>query len=196
MPTQNDLIAEQKALHGSISRIVLAWSDLENALMLVLRSVLNEPSGAIASAIYFSPASAEVRIKLVDSAFDTLAGYSPNYPRIMEVWRRARGSVHRLKNTRNAVSHGQIITIFQFGKNHVRLTAPMFNFKALGVAHQKRQLPGLSSNDIIQSAIRMGQVSNVMSHFSAVCEMVHKKSETTLLETLLRAETDLKTMDF
>jgi hypothetical protein len=182
------LAQEHLALREAISQIVLAWSNIENDFMLVLQGVLNDPTGAIASAIYFAPASAEVRMKIVDRALDAHIEGSQYYERISRAWQHTLHAANRVKKTRNTVSHGQLVTVGWNGKNHIRLTAPLFNFRPFAAAHSKRQLPGLSSNDIRKSASKMAEVGQAVVLFVKVADAIHEKSDTRLIEILTEIE--------
>jgi hypothetical protein len=187
------LAAEQASLREALVNITLEWSHVENNFAYVLQSILREPSALFASAIYFAPAGAEVRINIVDAAFITLAEMSPHHERVIHAWQHVVAHATKTRRVRNAVAHGMIVTIKSLsGKNHVRLTAPLFDFRRIGSAIAKKQLPGLSSHDIMQSAKQMVELRKALDLCANVASALMDRNETTLLQKLAQLEADLK----
>jgi hypothetical protein len=188
------LAAENASLREALATITLEWSHVENKFAQVLRDVLaSDPRGLFASAVYFAPAGAEVRINIVDAAFLTLAEMSPHHERVIHAWQHVIARATKVRRTRNAVAHGMITTVNSpSGKNHIRLTAPMFDFRRLGAAMAKDQLPGLSSHDILQSATQMVELGKRLNQCAAVASALRSGDEPTLLGILAQLEADLK----
>ena len=185
------MIAETQALRDAVSEMILAWSAIESQFSLVLRNVLNDDSGAYAFAIYYAPSGSEVRIKIVDAAFDTLAGAFPaHYERITSVWERMLDRVYDVKLTRNAVAHGAISTFFRFGKNHVRLMPQIFDWRRIAPAVANEQVPGLASNDIKQSIAKIRAMTEVLTQFIVMSSALRAGDETTSLKILAQLEVD------
>ena len=120
-------------------------------LARLLGAILNDPSNAMASAIYFAPSNTETRIAIVSAALRMKLGGLPHFSEIESAWTRFINSLNRRKQVRNKVAHGAIVTIAMKGKNHVRLTAPMFDFFR-NYPRAKGQIPGLSGHDIDAAA--------------------------------------------
>ena len=183
-PAIKKLLVENLALREAVSEIILAWSSIEGELALILRNVIGDGPGDVASAIYFAPASSEVRIRIVDAAFTERIKPTPHGANIVDQWARFLKILSRLKDTRNAVGHGSIVTIARYGKNHARLTAPIFDFRRISPALARRQLPGLSSNDIRQSVKRMGKAGEILTLFIQIVDPHVLNNEPILLEKL------------
>ena len=204
MPVSHDqkaefarLAAEHASLREALATITLEWSHVENKFAAVLQRVLNDPEphgmpGLLASAIYFAPTGAEVRINIVDAAFLTLAEMSAHHERIIHAWQHVIAHATKTRRVRNAVAHGMIITVNSPSrKNHIRLTAPMADFRRIGGAIAKNQLPGLSSHDIMQSAQQMVELCKALSRCADVAAALHARTPA-LLGILAQLEADLK----
>jgi hypothetical protein len=192
------LAAEHASLREALATITLQWSHVENKFAEVLQNVLGSPEprgmpGLLASAIYFAPTGAEVRINIVDAAFLTLAEMSPYHERIIHAWQHVIDRATKTRRVRNTVAHGMITTVGRgSGRNHIRLTAPMLDFRRIGGAIAKNQLPGLSSHDIMQSAQKMVDLYNALNQCSEIASALRAGNATTLLEILAQLEADLK----
>lgn len=187
------LHAETKALREAITNITLTWSVVESAMALVLARTIHDQPGAFAFPIYFAPNNTETRFRIVDAAFLTLASASPHEAIILCHWRQLLVLLNRVKGVRNQISHGAITTIGVNNKNHVRLTAAMFDVDRIVPALRRRQLPGMSSNDIEQSIQKMGALRDIIDRFSAVAQAIHQADEPTLLQKLAEIGEHLKT---
>jgi hypothetical protein len=189
------LKAQSEEIHEGIVEITMAWSALESSMALLLRHILNDEDGGISSAIYFSPGSSDVRFKLVDAAFCELCGKAKvdeeGYKLLIAPWAELMSLIGGVKGVRNKVAHGQIGTVFRFGRNHVRLTAPGFNFAPFVEAHRKRQLPGMSGQDIKQSAAKMWRIIKLIDLFLPIAKAVHAKDEATLQKAFSAAAASL-----
>ena len=189
------LRAQTNEIHEGIVQVTMAWSYIESSMAMLLAKVLKDAEGEIASAIYFSPGSSEVRFKIVDYAFRELCGRSKTEPETFEIliapWQVVLKQLKRLKGVRNKVAHGQVSSVARFGKNHVRLTPPFFHFAPMVDAHRARQLPGLSGNDIKQSAAKMWALAQTIDLFLPIAKAIHAKDEAALQQALLAAAASL-----
>lgn len=178
---------ESAKLRDAIAAMTIAWSHLESTLSLLLMRILRDGSG-LASAIYYSPASADVRIKIVDSALNIVAQSSPEHRRIMDCWRHTMSRINRAKAMRNTVAHSVIGYSSTPTRWHVRLTSAPYDFRRNVPADKRRQLPGMSRNDIIQATTATGETSSEVGEFLLIVDSVAALDWRTLRKTLLELE--------
>jgi hypothetical protein len=191
------LAKETKEIHEGIVQVTSAWSNIESAMAVLLGTVINDPPNALASAIYFSPGSSDVRFKIVDAVFCELCGQT----KLMELepliapWQTLMTKLNRQRGVRNKVAHGQVTTIFKNGKNHVRFTAPSFHFEKFTEALKAGQLPGMTGNDIQQSAEKMRELSNIIHLFLPIAKAVRASDAAALPQALAEVIASLKKAD-
>jgi hypothetical protein len=144
---------DEMALRGGVADVTLAWATVENSLMSLLDFIVNERKTLalrqIVSAMYFSLTNLESKFRMVDTALKQFVHGHPAEAEFLAVW---HGTVEnrftRLKATRNAVAHGQIVAI----RNRARLTAPIFDFAPSRQVRKGHQLPGMGPDELRQSA--------------------------------------------
>lgn len=194
MIDQQKMIEEHKTIREAIVNITLAWSHLENTLALILARVIDPVGPATyAFAIFYSVASADAKISIVDAVFTTLLESSPHEQKIRPLWEKTLKLVSRVKKVRNAVAHGQISTTAIGGKNYVRLTPPIFDWRRMHPPVLKGQPPGLSAHDLDQTARRIGKVTSLLDHHLALVQALIYRNvpDEVLLEKLQELEADL-----
>jgi hypothetical protein len=189
------MAADTKAIREGIVQITLAWAAVEGSMSLLLREVLGDASGEIAFAIYYSPASAEVRFKIVDAAFCELMGQSELKPAefrvLMEPWMTLYGRLNNLKEFRNATAHGSISTFARFEKNYVRLMPPIFDFRRIVPSVRNRQIPGLSAHDVTVGATAIWEIIPKIGLFFPIARARRERDDATLQKTLAQAAASL-----
>lgn len=190
------LIEETAALRNAIVNITLAWSGVETSLALVLKACA-EPQGTgdIAFAIFYSLASADARLGVVDAAFTTLIQKSPHEDDILSVWKPLTDSINKRKRVRNAVAHGQIVTSCIHGKNHVRLAPQIFDWKRMIPRTRIRQPVGLKAADIDHCTSVMGKISNIIPRFGGIADHIHKGEHASLPGIIQQLRDHLKTIE-
>jgi hypothetical protein len=162
-----------RRLWNGVAAMTFAWANLENAMVILLGNII-EPKliGRFSSAIYFAVGGLDVRISIVDAAFRELLDQHQFRDQIMEKWDSLLNTIGRLKRTRNKVAHGQITTTSANGKNHVRLTAPIFHQQSSRAAFRKRQIPGISANDLEKSVQAVNQAITQLFSFSSIANLI------------------------
>jgi hypothetical protein len=148
------LEVERQKMRNAIANMTFAWAEVENAMVLVLTSIVNQgPTGDIASAIFFAVDSLDARIAITNNAFRSLFGRIPNVDEIIIRWQSLIKTTKSLKAMRNKSAHGQMTTIlWHNGKRYVRLTKPLSNHDEMRLAIESNKIPGYSYNDINISA--------------------------------------------
>lgn len=105
---------------------------------------------------FYTPSNTETRISLVDNLVAyrcELRKFPPPANEIDDglsaLWGKIKGKIDRLKNTRNAIVHGTIVSGGSATKNFVKL-APAFGdtLRFYGSAVSHGNIPGLGSNEI------------------------------------------------
>lgn len=178
---------ETAALRDVIAKLTIAWSYMESTLSLLLKGMLRDESGLYASAIYYSPASADVRIKIVDSTIQVFARASKEHARIMGCWRHTSARINRAKAVRNTVAHSVIGYSPTKTRWHTRLSPAPYDFRRNAPA-TPRQLPGMSTNDIKQAILAMDETAGELNGFLIIIDAVAERNDRTLRETLLELE--------
>jgi hypothetical protein len=176
------LAEEQRRLHSGVATVTLAWANVENAMAILLGGILQDAPARISSAILFAPNNLETRINIVSRALEALVAENPKADEIMRLWGTLMNKLGRLKSTRNKVAHGQILASHFNGKNHVRLSAALFDFG--------RQVwsggnpPGLTSGDLENSARAVAELTQRIDEFNGVVQHIHTGDAEALLRTL------------
>jgi hypothetical protein len=182
------LLAEQEAIHVGVARIVFAWAKIENWMVLLLQRILKHESHEIASAIYFTPAALEVRIKLVNAALEALVARKAVGTPLLKEWKTILNTLNRLRKTRNKIAHGDITVFHPIGGPPpvARLTPPMMvnQDEAIQEWVRTRKLPGLGSNELTNSVNALMQVEKRIIRFWNFVDLIHEDAHATLLQKL------------
>lgn len=178
------LARETYDLREGITNITLAWANIENAAVMLLASIFREQSAALSSAVYFSMTGLDARLNAIDAAFRTLIAGHRFEPQISEGWNTFTNRMKRMKTTRNKVAHGQIVTVFHHGKNHARLSSPVFDFRRAAAAHAKRQLPGLSASDLRGAIEGASKAVDLIWVFDAMIDPIYQNDVPALQQKL------------
>jgi len=164
--------------------LMFEWAELENALALLLGKIIHDPSNSLASAIYFAPSNTETRMGIVTAALKVNLSPSPHFTEILKRWKTLQNRFGRKKNIRNQIAHGQIITIRFNGKNHIRLTSPLFDFSRHSDSLKKGQKPGLGPSEITNAATGIKTLTLEIHEWWKIVSAPHSKDVDALLEKL------------
>jgi hypothetical protein len=169
-PEFRAMAAEHKAIMDRVALVTFSWANVENSMVMLLRAIIRDEAGGLASAIFFAPSNLETRFSIVDRALREVCYQRPPASPIVASWGTWLNTLNRLKGTRNKIAHGHISTVAMGGKQHVRLTAPIFDFERSRTAHRSRQVPGLSSSDIQSHLDAVSRVLDVLTKFQKAIE--------------------------
>jgi hypothetical protein len=154
---------EVNAMRDAIVDLLSSWATLENSLAFLLSMMTAQkgtPGWQMGLAIYFAPNNLETRIKIVDVALREWFRGANGEKKALSTWATISNAINRLKHTRNAVAHGATHIHGKGGKKgskmYVRLSAPMTDINRL----LKRDIPGLSVTDLLQSMAQTDVQSN------------------------------------
>jgi hypothetical protein len=149
------ITAENQAICESVGDLTMAWARIENTMAILLIAITRDETDQIAPAIYFSPASIDVRVRLVDAALKQYVKSTIMEQhfkdRLLAVWGSCLVVLNRLRKTRNKVAHGQIAV---FGSHQgrppfARLTTPALQPNEAQIeTYLKGKKPGMGSNEI------------------------------------------------
>jgi hypothetical protein len=185
------IAAEYQAIREAMLDLMFSWAGLENTLSILLGKIIRDPSNNLASAIYFAPSNTETRLNIIGSVLKMAIGGSPHYEtKIAPAWKRFTNSFGGRKSVRNQVAHGQITTMGVKGKNHARLTSPLFDFGRIGGPLSRGNLAGLSSNDIRQSAVAIRKLTDEVDNWMKIVDAIYAGNEKALLDTLAKLPTN------
>lgn len=174
---------EFAALRQGIASVTLAWAQVENALVRVLTAVLNQENMRVPAAMYFSLNGIDARMRLANSAFMELVAEKPYEIVACCLWGKIMKKLNDYKKVRNKVAHGQIIGVGATnGVGRPRLTSPLLNWGQYREPLKKRQLPGMSANDLQQSQAAVQEIAKAIEEFEIVARLIHKGDEASLLQ--------------
>ena len=131
---------------------------------------------------------------MVDAACRFLAERSTEKKETIRIWHKIYNKISRLKGTRNAVAHGQIITASRNGKNQARLASPMFDFNYYVASSAKRQFAGMSANDIQESIVAARGLHKLIMNFMPTIQHIVSGDNEALRETLAQLEDQFQTI--
>jgi hypothetical protein len=185
-------LAEQEAIRLGVADVTFAWAYVENYMVMLLAEILGHKTRDLASAIYFSPASLEVRIKIVDNALRRLLVNSAVAGPLLAKWTPLMNKLGQLRKTRNHVAHGQLAV---FGANEgrpsfARLTAPIFAmYDEISRGYIAGQKPGMGSNELKTASRAVDRACKRILEFTEYVRLFHDaESHATLLRKLAEPE--------
>jgi len=186
------LAAETRRLRELVASISFAWANVENAMVMLLYAILRDDQGRISSAIYFAPNALETRFSIVDKALIELADNMCCEQEIAKAWGDVLSQLQKLKQTRNKIAHGQISTVSsKGGKNHVRLTRPIFNIQDSRQGRRAGQILGLTASDLDTHVGLVRTVIEKLDAFRLIVDLIHAGDFAALKQRLLELTGDL-----
>lgn len=160
--TRPDFTDQQERLERSLSRLLLAWSQLETNLCTVLWAICAPTDAEIISAMYYSQESARGRVSMVDSALQAFVSRLTDQERACEVssaWEKFKKKERDLRSARNSAAHGAIQTVgLADGRTALRLLPQPFDFQKVKFKNL-RQFPGMGPNEIDTTTARVSGLS-------------------------------------
>jgi len=181
---------EHADMQAAILHVHRAYAWFECGFAWLLRNALRSPLPDAAEHIYFAPSATEIRIAVVDSVVRLLVADHPLGGRFLAQWARLLNSAARIRTTRNAISHGQIVG-FRRGPNdrqRTRLVAVLADVKRTLDQRRGSQLPGLSINDVRQNAEAMDRLGEDMLLVQQFVDAVWTNDAATSLQRLVELE--------
>lgn len=149
------IATEHDAIRQAIAAFHQGFSMLENALSALLYIMINQPKSQIAYAIYYSPTGFEARSDVVENALIQVATENAPLADLRPLWKEISDGLRRSRILRNAIAHGSPVTMNIRGTSHARYSPPAFDVIRVGRVIAKRQVPGLTANDITQGNRRL-----------------------------------------
>lgn len=162
----------------------LNWADLENSLALLLRSLMRGTLEEIPFVIYFAPSNTETRIKIVDAVFEHLIFDGVDSALLEKCFKKILEKIHRVKDSRNKIVHGQIVTVGRALKQEVRLTGTLFDVsrlrKSLDKQNGRPQLHGMSVNDVKTISEKIHECRSLVDDFAGIIDLIGRCERPTL----------------
>jgi hypothetical protein len=145
---------EHEEIKKAVDHFNAIFAGLEIALSALLYATLNIRKSQVAYAIYYSPTSFDARATLVDNALTQIISESDELKEseLLSLWQCVHANIAPARRLRNALAHGSQITLSIRGKQHARFAPLAFDVIRLGRPMAKRQIPGLTANDISAGA--------------------------------------------
>ncbi len=186
------LVEETKLMNEAIVAAVRAWGGIENALAYLLGTIIRNGGGSLGMALYYRPSATETRISLVDESVKHFCQTHKEGGRVLALWDTILNRINHCKTTRNKIIHGNVGTYCPVGaKQHVRLTAPIFNLgtnnKDLERLRKNTaskinrdaapQLPGMSANDVKNAAINFGRLTEAANLFRLLVSEMQRNAQ-------------------
>jgi hypothetical protein len=189
-PWLAELARESQAMNEAIVSAVRGWAGLENALAYLLGTIITQGGGSLGMAIYHRPNATETRIAIVDEAIVHFCATHPNGRSVHDLWDKLLTRINKSKSTRNKVVHGNVVTYGPAkGRNHIRLTAPIFNAssknpdlaqllknaEATRNGASRRQPPGMSVNDVVNAARNFAELSQMIGELRLIISHMQRQ---------------------
>ncbi len=190
-PTPNEihkLSEDHKTICEGILSVTIGWASLENGVAIILESILGPSDNALGFAVYFTPGNAETRFDIVDHTLRAFIEGSPHEPAILKEWKHLFNKLNSTRQTRNKIIHGNITTTHVRGKNHVRLTPPIFDRQRMTAQWKGKQLPGMSAHDVTAAGTRISDLDKSVSLMNDAISAFKVGDTKALQKTLLELE--------
>lgn len=187
------MLKEQQDIALGVADVTFAWANLENYMVMVLAQIILDKTTFLASAIYFTPASIDNRVKIVENALKAIVADTPAEAPLLGKWHSLANRLIRQRKTRNKVAHSHI-TIISGTPSYARLTTPMLKRDPdEDAAMRKGQKPGMGSNELRNSAKATHSVGKEIVRFVSYVKLVQAADYATLLQKLSEAEVAIQT---
>ncbi|MBI4005759.1 MAG: hypothetical protein HY356_03730 [Gammaproteobacteria bacterium] len=188
----------------AVLNVTLSWAGLENSMAFLLDRIISRSNYQFGFAIYFAVASADARFNIINKAIVELFEKQKNTGnlltkedsnRLFDIWRTLFSALKDVKGNRNTITHGNILPIRKgkSSKQHVRLTPPMFHLDMMK-QWSEPQLPGMSINDVEQTAKRINELCGVLVLLSMIVTYIDASDAPTLLKIIGQLEDRLQTI--
>ena len=188
----HQLSEDHKTIREGILSVTMGWAALENAVATILESILGPSDKTLGFSVYFTPGNAETRFDIVDRTLRAVIVGSPHEPAILKEWKHLFNKLNSARQTRNKIIHGNIATVYIRGKNHARLTPPIFDFQRMAGRSKNMQLPGMSAHDVTAAGTRIWDLDKwvdlMYGAISAFKADDTKALQKTLLELAIRRQ--------
>jgi hypothetical protein len=153
--------ADHKLIAAGVVKFNRLFTELETAMSALMYALINKPDSQIAYAIYYSPTSFEARATLVENSLVQLSSENVKLVSLIKTWESARDYLQKVRRLRNGIAHGAPLTVVINAKQYARLAAPAFDIIRIGRPIAKRQVPGITHQDIeqgVQHVLRLREV--------------------------------------
>jgi len=184
---------DHQKIKDNILAVTLNWSNLENAMAILLESIIGISNYQFGFAIYFAAASADTRFNIVDNAIVAFFENNSHSEELLNIWGKLYKFLKKAKEKRNIIIHGNVITYGRGNpaKNYARLTAPMLSRK-MTKQFQSRQIPGMSANDVEHIAENINKLCTHLTLINQAIFFINTKNDESLLKTIHELEDRLQ----
>jgi hypothetical protein len=186
--------AEYQLLQRTILAHSRAFAELENALGALLYTALNihPKSSRLAYAAYFSPTGFDARVSLVGNVILTFSEENSGLDKLGDKWKELHKNLDAARRLRNAIAHGTAQRFIINNKTYVRLASPAFDVIRVWRDVAKRQIPGLTADELSKAVRRVRGLENCVDCVQRVITACREDDVETVRERLAELETSLQ----
>jgi uncharacterized protein with HEPN domain len=184
---------EHEALRNSIWAFNATFSELEVALSALLYEALHIPKSKVAYAIYHSPNGFDARTEIVDNVIQQLVLENERLKDLQPHWSALYDDFRGTRIMRNRLAHGFPVTLAIRGKNHARLTSPVFDEIRVGRSIREGRIPGLTASDISNGAKKARWLIDRVDDVNRLLAVFHEDGNPTLPEKFAALVAGLQT---
>lgn len=143
---------ETRELQALILKFLKEWAELEIAFSALFHAIVNpnQQGSKVPYAIYYALGGFDARIGVVNSAMAQLIEENKPLKALEDAWKKIIVEAKSVKNVRNQVAHGSILTIVTKGRQITRLTAPAFDVNNIWRKLAKGPEVGLSVKQLTE----------------------------------------------
>lgn len=171
------LQAEGDAIRAGIVEITLAWSRVEDDLMLLLLSCIGSDRWEMASAILFSVTGLDARLSIAKAALHAAAKDFTQSEDFSRNVNRLFSKLKDKKDVRNRVAHGSIMGVTIRDVPHMRLTAAAFDFGRNAAEYERRQGDvGFTGEQILHAGATLDAHRQKIKQFARLIELWRRQN--------------------
>jgi len=147
-------------LYYHLGRAITQWAHVQDSLLRVFSKLIGEVDFQIASMIFYSPSSYEVRIDIVDNVAKAVL----TDPDLLKEWNDLRDKIITKKRKRNILAH--LMALHDFENPDKSVIRPhLFNATVIN-KFQNKSIPSYTAKDIQGISQLFGQLSEDLRNFS------------------------------
>lgn len=162
----------QQKFYESLALAITQWQYVESGLFGVFCALTKIPNRTIASAVFFSPLSFSIKLKMVDSAAQFALMDSP----LLKEWNKIHVQASKRARKRNELVHFMVMSESD-GRNRLR---PNISDAQSALHYQKKgAIPEYTTKQLAEKARSFGNLFRRMENFA---DALHGKPPTYCLE--------------
>lgn len=196
VPVSEYLELERANVKVAFESFSSAFSILEYSLSALLHAILGSSiRDRIPYAIYYSVNSFDARVSIVENALTEAIRQNDKLKPLAAPthWPYLAEKLRSVRILRNAVAHGALHTLLIRNKPHVRWLPPATDVIRVGRIIAKRQIPGLTAEDINRGKQLLGPVVECLDCLNLLLR-ASRRERTAWSERFARLDEHLQTV--